>query len=79
MSGSQLERGRLDDGTSIVIKRVDANADWIMQATGDEGRIATLWSEGIFGCWSRFVERSGPQDARHMAGVSVAERHAVIR
>jgi hypothetical protein len=47
-SGSQLERGRLDDGTAVVIKHADARRDWIMQATGDDGRIAALWADGVF-------------------------------
>jgi hypothetical protein len=47
-SGSLLERGRLDDGTSVVVKHADRRRDWIMQATGDEGRIASLWAGGIF-------------------------------
>jgi hypothetical protein len=47
-SGSQLERGWLDDGSAIVIKHADIRRDWIMQATGDEGRIARLWAEGVF-------------------------------
>ncbi|MGH7687100.1 MAG: hypothetical protein ACREN2_09840 [Candidatus Dormibacteria bacterium] len=48
MSGSLLERGRLDDGTPVVIKHVAAARDWIMQATGDTGRISGLWAEGVF-------------------------------
>ncbi|HEX6539027.1 MAG TPA: hypothetical protein VF155_07605 [Candidatus Dormibacteraeota bacterium] len=48
MSGSLLERGRLDDGTPVVIKHVETHHDWIMQATGDQRRVAALWDEGIF-------------------------------
>ena len=48
MSGSSLERGWLDDGTAVIIKHADARRDWLMQATGDDGRIAGLWDEGVF-------------------------------
>jgi hypothetical protein len=47
-SGAALERGWLDDGSIVVIKHADAEQDWIMQATGDDGRIAALWEDGIF-------------------------------
>jgi hypothetical protein len=47
-SGSALERGWLEDGSTVVIKHADARQDWIMQATGDDGRIAALWADGIF-------------------------------
>jgi hypothetical protein len=47
-SGSLLERAWLEDGSSVVIKQVDARQDWIMQATGDNGRIVEMWSDGIF-------------------------------
>lgn len=47
-SGSLLERGWLDDGSVVVIKHVDVAQDWIMQATGDHGRIAQLWAGGVF-------------------------------
>jgi hypothetical protein len=45
-SGAQLERCWLDDGSCVVVKYVDASQDWIMQATGDQGRIAALWGGG---------------------------------
>ena len=48
MSGAALERGWLDDGTVVIIKHADARADWIMQATRDEGRVAALWADGVF-------------------------------
>jgi aminoglycoside phosphotransferase (APT) family kinase protein len=47
-SGSALERGWLDDGSAVVVKHADARHDWIMQATQDSGRIAALWSAGLF-------------------------------
>ena len=48
MSGSALERGWLDDGTAVIIKHVDRGLDWLMQATGDDGRVAGLWDAGVF-------------------------------
>lgn len=45
-SGAQLERGWLADGSTVVLKHIDARDDWIMQATGDDGRIADLWADG---------------------------------
>src|SRR5437879_4325432 len=47
-SGSALERGWLDDGTAVIIKHADARQDWIMRATGDDGRVAALWSSELF-------------------------------
>jgi hypothetical protein len=48
-SGAQLERCWLDDGSAVVVKHADASKDWIMQATGDDGRIVALWADGLFG------------------------------
>jgi hypothetical protein len=38
----------LDDGSVVVLKHSGLDQDWIMQATGDEDRVALLWDEGIF-------------------------------
>jgi hypothetical protein len=57
-SGSKLERGWLDDGSTVVIKHVDAAQDWIMQATGDDGRVATLWAGGVFQRLPRVVDHA---------------------
>jgi hypothetical protein len=45
-SGARLERVRLGDGRTFVVKHVDAACDWIMRATADTGRVARLWSSG---------------------------------
>jgi hypothetical protein len=45
-SGAFLEHGVLVDGTAVVLKHVDPARDWIMQATGDDGRVARLWADG---------------------------------
>jgi hypothetical protein len=47
-SGALLERVRLADGRTLVVKHVDGGRDWIMQATGDPGRVGRLWSGGVF-------------------------------
>jgi len=46
-SGSRLERWRLDDGTTVVVKTISPEWDWIMRATRDEGRIDVLWQSGV--------------------------------
>lgn len=58
MSGSSLERGWLDDGTVVIIKHVDPRSDWIMQATGDDGRIVGLWDAGVFERVSSSIEHA---------------------
>ena len=58
MSGAQIERGWLDDGSVVIIKYADANADWIMRATGDTGRVAALWDEGVFDRVPRAIEHA---------------------
>jgi hypothetical protein len=47
-SGALLERVRLADGRTLVVKHVDGGSDWIMQATGDPGRVGRLWFSGVF-------------------------------
>jgi hypothetical protein len=47
-SGSVLERGWLEDGSVVVLKRSDAVHDWIMEVTGDKDRIADMWDAGVF-------------------------------
>ena len=46
-SGAVLERVRLADGRVLVVKHIDVRRDWIMRATGDTGRVARLWSDGV--------------------------------
>jgi len=48
-SGAQLERVRTAAGEVLVTKLVQPREDWIMQATGDDGRVFRLWSAGVFG------------------------------
>jgi hypothetical protein len=46
-SGSLLERVVLAGGQTLVVKHVRDGGDWIMRATADHGRAATLWSRGV--------------------------------
>lgn len=48
MTGALLERGWLDDGTTVIIKHVDRRFDWLMKSTGDDARVAGLWEAGFF-------------------------------
>lgn len=47
-SGNRLERITLDDGRTLVLKRVSPQWDWISRATGDRGRAAWMWDAGLF-------------------------------
>jgi hypothetical protein len=70
-SGSNLERGVLPDGTAVVLKHLDPERDWIMQATGDDGsRLAVLWHGG-------HLERVPPRIDHTMLGIDHEDGHAV--
>jgi hypothetical protein len=45
-SGARIERACLSRGEVVVVKYVTAATDWIMRATADHGREATLWTTG---------------------------------
>jgi hypothetical protein len=45
-SGARVERACLHRGEVVVVKYVTAATDWIMRATADQGREATLWTSG---------------------------------
>ena len=47
LSGSALARLVLADGRVLIEKRVSPTLDWIMRATHDAGRAATLWTTGV--------------------------------
>lgn len=47
VTGARLERLTLRDGRILIAKSVDARADWLMRATGDDGRIFRLWRDGV--------------------------------
>lgn len=42
-SGNAIERVTLADGQVLVHKRVSPEWDWLSRATGDNGRIVTMW------------------------------------
>jgi hypothetical protein len=46
-SGATLERIRLPDGRMLIRKAFDGDSDWMMRATHDPGRAATLWTSGV--------------------------------
>jgi hypothetical protein len=48
VTGARLERVVLADGRVLVHKTIDPRMDWLMRATGDDGRISRLWSSGVF-------------------------------
>jgi hypothetical protein len=68
-SGATLERIRLADGRTLIRKAFDSNSDWMMRATHDPGRAATLWTSGAMDRLPRVIDpaivriergRSGP-------------------
>lgn len=65
LSGSRIERVRLDDGRRLVLKHISREGDWIVRATHDEGRIAALWESGL-------LDRL-PPDVDH--GLEAVETH----
>lgn len=48
VTGARLERVTMADGRVLVEKTVDWRSDWLMRATGDDGRIFRLWTSGVF-------------------------------
>ncbi|MCA1845113.1 MAG: hypothetical protein LC792_18345 [Actinobacteria bacterium] len=48
-SGARLERVTTADGRILIVKFVDPEDDWVVRATGDDGRLFRLWSAGMFG------------------------------
>lgn len=48
VSGAPLQRLVLGDGRVLVEKTVSARQDWLMRATGDDGRLHRLWRAGLF-------------------------------
>jgi hypothetical protein len=73
-SGSTLARGWLDDGSTVVIKYVDPQLDWIMQATRDDGRVAALWADGVFDRLPGNVQHATLEVTRDRGGAVVVMR-----
>ena len=47
VTGAQLQRITLASGRVLVVKTIDPRTDWLMRATGDDGRILRLWRSGV--------------------------------
>jgi aminoglycoside phosphotransferase (APT) family kinase protein len=88
-SGSPVERLRLADGQTVVVKRVRPYGDWIMRAMHDEGRAARLWQRGILGRVPGVIDHAVlgvvPEDGgwlvvmRDAAGFLVPRGHVLTR
>lgn len=48
VTGAPLQRLVLGDGRVLVEKTISARLDWLMRATGDDGRVHRLWQAGLF-------------------------------
>ncbi|HSK27880.1 MAG TPA: hypothetical protein VK894_13300 [Jiangellales bacterium] len=47
LSGTTLERARTTDGTPVVVKHERPEADPLLRALGDDGRLPRLWASGV--------------------------------
>lgn len=47
-SGARLYRARLAGGEPVVVKHLSPAADWMMRTTGDPGREALLFTDGVY-------------------------------
>src|SRR5438445_3323932 len=47
VSGARLARLTTADGRVLVEKTIDARSDWLVQGTGDDGRLLRLWRSGL--------------------------------
>ena len=70
-SGSQLERGWLDDGSRVVIKHSVVDTDWVMQTARDAGRIADMWEQGLFDCLPASIDHATLAVRRKPGGAEV--------
>jgi hypothetical protein len=55
-SGARLERATLASGEAVVVKYVSSAESWMMRATHDTGREATLWTTGALRDLPRAIE-----------------------
>ena len=63
-SGNRIDRLTMEDGRSLIAKRIWPGADWIGRGTRDRGREALLFAEGAF---ARMPPELDPADDRHRA------------
>jgi hypothetical protein len=47
VSGARIERLITGDGRVLIAKVIEQRSDWLIQATGDDGRLARLWTSGV--------------------------------
>ena len=73
-SGSVLERATLADGSVVVLKHVDVDADWIMRATGDDGRIERMWETDVFAAVPDAIDSTMLGVERHPGGCTIVMR-----
>jgi hypothetical protein len=63
-SGNVLERVWLRDGRQLVRKEVSAEWDWISRATRDDGRVVTMWEQGLFARMPDVIDHATVSAAR---------------
>jgi hypothetical protein len=73
-SGSRLERVLLASGEQLVVKHVLTASDWLMRATGDNGRVAELWASGLLDRVPAVIEHAIVAVERDGAGWTVIMR-----
>jgi hypothetical protein len=57
-SGNPIERVRLADSSELILKRVSPEWDWLSRSTGDDGRIVTMWDQGVFARMPASIEHA---------------------
>jgi hypothetical protein len=73
-SGNPIERVTLVDGRVLVLKRVSPEWDWLSRATKDDGRIATMWEDGLFDRMPASIDHATVAVEREEAGWNVFMR-----
>jgi hypothetical protein len=73
-SGNPIERVTLVDGRTLVLKRVSPEWDWLSRATKDDGRIATMWEDGLFDRMPASIDHATVAVERDKSGWSVFMR-----
>lgn len=80
-SGNPIERVKLVDGRVLVLKRVSPEWDWLSRATKDDGRIATMWEDGLFDGMPASIDHATVAVERDGSGWNVFMRdvsHALL-
>jgi len=71
-SGATLERIRLADRRTLIRKAFDSSSDWMMRATHDPGRAATLWTSGAMDRLPRVIDPAIVRIERGPSGPAAA-------